>query len=301
MRSLRSVAVVAALLVLLTSGELVLPDGRSYATAQRAARRPPADIPDQGTRLRTAERRIGDRPRRSFNGHAFDTCTAPSLRTMRRWWDHSPYGAVGIYIGGANRACRQPRLTRSWVRSVDEMGWRLLPVYVGLQAPCHPARHRMRRIDPRHAQQQGREQAADAVRKAARLGISEGSPIYLDVEAYPRRAACGRAVVDFATGWTRGTRSRGYWSGFYSSTGSGVADLAAAHRSGRRHLPEVLWFARWNGRASTHGGPKSGPAMRKWPDRRRIHQYHGNVREVHGGAALRVDRNMMHALVAVVD
>jgi hypothetical protein len=37
-----------------------------------------------------------------YAGLAFDTCTAPSLTAIRAW-GASPYRAVGVYIGGANR------------------------------------------------------------------------------------------------------------------------------------------------------------------------------------------------------
>ncbi len=50
-------------------------------------------------------------------------------------WASSPYRAVGVYIGGVNRACSQPNLTSSWVATQTEAGWHLIPTYVGLQAP----------------------------------------------------------------------------------------------------------------------------------------------------------------------
>ena len=52
-----------------------------------------------------------------FTGPAFDTCTAPTLAQMTAW-RASPYKAVGIYIGGVNRSCAQPRLTPTWVTAV---------------------------------------------------------------------------------------------------------------------------------------------------------------------------------------
>src|SRR6266571_413881 len=44
----------------------------------------------------------------SYTGQGFDACTAPSSAFMSTWKSASPYGAVGIYIGGADRACAQP-------------------------------------------------------------------------------------------------------------------------------------------------------------------------------------------------
>src|SRR5512144_1618733 len=77
-----------------------------------------------------------------FTGLAFDTCTAPTLAQMTAW-KASPYKAVGIYIGGVNRTCAQPQLTAAWVTSVTAMGWRLVPIYLGLQAPCGTRKYKM--------------------------------------------------------------------------------------------------------------------------------------------------------------
>src|SRR5215213_5334971 len=41
-----------------------------------------------------------------FTGLGFDACSTPSSRSMSAW-KSSPYRAVGVYIGGVNRACSQ--------------------------------------------------------------------------------------------------------------------------------------------------------------------------------------------------
>src|SRR3954452_585521 len=47
----------------------------------------------------------------TFTGYGFDACTAPSTSVMQAW-KASPYRAVGIYIGGVGRGCKQqPNLT----------------------------------------------------------------------------------------------------------------------------------------------------------------------------------------------
>ena len=51
---------------------------------------------------------------------------------MSAWWGTSPYTSYGPYIGGANRACAQPNLTKSWVHTVTQQGWTLLPIWAGL-------------------------------------------------------------------------------------------------------------------------------------------------------------------------
>ncbi|MGN6253535.1 MAG: glycoside hydrolase domain-containing protein, partial [Solirubrobacterales bacterium] len=69
-----------------------------------------------------------------FTGLGFDACSAPSAKAMTAW-KSSPYRAVGVYIGGVNRACSQPNLTPEWVAEQTEAGWHLIPTYVGPQAP----------------------------------------------------------------------------------------------------------------------------------------------------------------------
>src|SRR5437762_8656278 len=78
-------------------------------------------------------------PRRAgaslYSGPGFDTCSAPSLGTMQTWLA-SPYRAIGIYLGGINRACPGGNLSASWTASVVAGGWELVPLYVGVQALC---------------------------------------------------------------------------------------------------------------------------------------------------------------------
>src|SRR5689334_16499676 len=47
-----------------------------------------------------------------FTGYGFDQCLTPSQSAMDTWLTSSPFLAVGIYISGDSRACRnQPNLT----------------------------------------------------------------------------------------------------------------------------------------------------------------------------------------------
>src|SRR5579859_5639537 len=71
-------------------------------------------------------------------GKGLDSCTAPSLSQMTAFWSNTPYVGWGVYIGGEDRACSQPNLTSSWVASVTQQGWHLLPLWVGPQNPCVP-------------------------------------------------------------------------------------------------------------------------------------------------------------------
>ncbi|MFF7635680.1 glycoside hydrolase domain-containing protein [Kitasatospora sp. NPDC008050] len=274
------------------------PPGPTRAAAPAAPPPPPTVLPDPG------RDKLADPTRGVFTGSGFDACSAPPLDTMRAWRGASPYGAIGIYSSGRQRACDQPRLTADWVRQVRALGWRLLPIHAGRQAPCAapgdrqsqpPSRPQL--IDPAHAVQQGREEAGEAVKGARRIGIGQGAPIYLDLEAYPPgNAGCAKAVVDFTLGWTQALHTAGYFAGFYSSLDSSITDLAAAARAGAAPLPDAVWYAHWDDRASTDGGGVLGADQ--WARHRRAHQQHGTVQETHGGARLEIDRDQLDTLVA---
>src|SRR5215471_17711573 len=67
-----------------------------------------------------------------FTGYAFDACNAPGNDALTAWLA-SPYRALGIYIGGVNRACSNARLSADWAAAAVSTGWSLIPLYVGLQ------------------------------------------------------------------------------------------------------------------------------------------------------------------------
>ncbi|MDI5971465.1 DUF1906 domain-containing protein [Streptomyces sp. SL13] len=234
-----------------------------------------------------------------FRGMGFEACTAPSLATMDAWRD-SPYRAVGIYIGGRARSCAQPRLTRSWVREVTDMGWDLLPIWVGSQSPCASGAHQRKfPISAAHADSQGATEAQQAVRAASALGILRNSPVYLDMESYDTRTArCADPVLDFTQSWSRTMRARGYFPGFYSSSEAGIRQIETAREDGYLDLPDVLWFARWNESSSLFDEPALPEDV--WEPHRRIHQYVGDTQESYDGYSLSIDRDEVDAPVAIV-
>ncbi|MGW4896892.1 DUF1906 domain-containing protein [Kitasatospora sp. NPDC004240] len=304
MRYIRPAALLAASLVLLlaaegpgTSAGAAVPLGATAPTAVEVPAAPPPPPRIRPVVLPDWAGPPAPRLRDTYRGAAFDTCTAPPLDTLRAWQGTSPYGVVGIYTSGGQRGCAQPALTAEWVRQARAMGWRFIPTHVGRQAPCSAIARKPKRIDPANAVQQGREEAAEAVLGLQVLGLGAGSPVYLDIEAYPLNdAVCGQAVVDFAAGWTQGLHAAGYLAGFYSSLDSGIADLVAAARAGSTPLPDVLWYARWDDRADTGGS--GGIDLDLWADHQRIHQYRGNVKESHGGVELTIDRDEVDGPVA---
>ena len=302
-RYLRPASLAAASLVLLLAtdgGAGTEAQALSAAAAASAGTGPGAAAPVaprvRRTVLADPVQALVGRSGEVFTGEGFDTCTAPPLETMKAWRASSPYGAVGIYTSGAQRACGQPRLTADWIRRARAMGWRFVPTHVGPQAPCRTEGGKPAHIEPDHAVRQGQDEAALAVRGLRAVGLGKGSPVYLDIESYPREdAACSQAVVDFAVGWTQALHAAGYRSGFYSGLESGIADLAAAARAGSSPLPDCVWYARWDDRATTDAAAV-GAGL--WAAHQRVHQYRGNVEETYGGAALTIDRDRLDALVA---
>ncbi|MWA07290.1 DUF1906 domain-containing protein [Actinomadura sp. LD22] len=217
------------------------------------------------------------------SGKGFDTCTAPSLATMRAW--RSSYKVTNIYIGGAARGCAQPNLTASWVKKVHEMGYRILPTYVGLQPPCGT---RPQKFSARNAAAQGKKTATDAAAKAKALGIPADKPIYLDLEAYnSRNATCKAAVLRFVNAWVKQVKKKHYKPCLYGSASSGVHDVGAAKGIAK---PVGIWFANWNGKARVYGDKYLRDSW--WPPHRRIKQYRGAHKERHGGVTLNIDTSL---------
>jgi hypothetical protein len=214
----------------------------------------------------------------------------------------SPYWGVGVYIGGESRGCSQPELTRTWVRTQHRKGWRIFPIWNGLQAPTldRGTRHQVRCSSrpaypmggrPEVARRQGVRAADRAVRHARDLGIKRGSTLFLDVEAFDNTVGrCTRAVLNFQSGWNHRLHTRGWKSGFYSSGASGIAalDEARADSPGHYTMPNVLWLAWGNGQADLEGEPYVRD--RFWANQR-LHQYDLDHRMRFGSVRLHVDQN----------
>ncbi|MEN2420657.1 DUF1906 domain-containing protein [Streptomyces rimosus] len=234
-----------------------------------------------------------------FQGWAFDTCKAPPLSTLQAWKE-TKYRGIGIYFGGRGRACpTQPNLSADWVRSADRAGWRMLPLYVGSQAPCVVNKNKRKVTIRGNAEQVGASEGQDAVQRAKALGIAPGSALYLDMEAYSlRNTSCTSKTLAYIRAWNRETRRMGYVPGFYSSADSGVRHMERARQAGARDLPSVMWFARWHSKPNLYGEPEL--SRQAWRPHLRIHQYAGNVAESHGGRRLIIDRNRVDAPVAVI-
>jgi hypothetical protein len=231
---------------------------------------------------------------RRGRGLGFDSCTAPAAQTMSAW-RVSPYRVVGTDLGGVNWACGYGSFNGNWIAAVTAQGWQFIPIWVGLQAPCY-AHAGVQKIKAPEAYTEGKADAASAAATARSFGYGQGSPIYFDMEGYPRNnASCAKAVLSFLAGWTRRLHTAGYLSGVYSSASSGIADLATKYHVSGYPRPDDIWIADWDG---SMGLADPSVPRGDWTGHRRLHQYYGGHDETWGGATLDIDDNSVGGTVA---
>jgi len=228
-----------------------------------------------------------------FTGHGFDACTAPSLDAMDAWLA-SPYRAIGIYLGGSNRACADGNLKPPWVNGVRAMGWNLLPLWVGPQSAC-VSQKGLELIKSGSAGSQGKAAASNAAARAAYFGLEAGSPIYYDMEGYKLTATCSLAVQRFVKAWTIELHAKGYTAGVYGSAASTIHDLVDMLEAGSDGVPDNIWIARWNGVEKVFGEPVVSDDY--WSDHQRVHQYRGGHNETYGGVKINIDSNYVDGAV----
>jgi hypothetical protein len=210
-------------------------------------------------------------------------------------WLASPYRITGTYLGGANWACGYGNFSADWISAVTAQGWRFIPIWVGRQAPCF-AHKGVVKITHGQAYQQGRDDATAAITTARAFGYGKGTPLYFDMESYPRNnPACTKDVLTFLGGWTRRLHGAGYKSGVYSSAGSGITDLAGRYTVKAYARPDDVWIADWAGRPSL-----SCPYLTasEWPANHRLVQFYGGHAETWGGVTVNVDSDMTRGPVA---
>ena len=240
----------------------------------------------------------------NFTGYGFDQCLAPEQWEMNRWLNNSPFLAVGIYISGDSRGCRsQPNLTRRWISTQLDKGWRLLPITLGPQASCStnfPRYDDDETIDPTpgpnngypDARAQGRAEGRKTVRAATALGISEGSTMWYDLEGFDHtQTRCRESALRFLSSWVTKVSALGYHTGVYSSAASGIVMLDSAMAAGRDFAyPDNIWIARWDGVANTS---TSYISDERWNPHRRVKQYEGGHNETWGGVTINIDRDYL--------
>jgi hypothetical protein len=224
----------------------------------------------------------------TYKGKAFDACTAPSAAQMKAW-AKSPYRALVVYFGGVGRGCKQPNLTAAWVKTQKAAGWKLIPIYVGPQAPCTTtgAKHK---ITVAKAAAEGVAAASDAVAQAKALGMARDSVLIYDMEKYSGNAACKQAVLTFLSAWTVRLHDLAYLSGVYGDAATTIAALVKARGTAGFGSPDYVDFARWDSAVTlTDAAVPAG----HWPGKRRMKQYKGPHKETYGGVTINLDNDYL--------
>jgi hypothetical protein len=223
-----------------------------------------------------------------------DTSSAPALTTVQAWQhDGGPYNAIGVYIPTAvavdNRHDKdQLNLNPDWVSGVQDGGWKVVPIHVGLQAPesCQydaGAFHEMD-ADATKALAQGKAAADSAAEQAELLGIDRSVPVISDIEAYKAGCVDADSVQAYVAGWTNELHHRGWLAGVYGGVSSLARDLASAKAtSGAYVLPDVLWTATDNRHASTQ---VSNLPAESW---KIANQYLLGINRTYGDTSLTID------------
>lgn len=244
----------------------------------------------------------GGSTRISLN-RGFDKCTAATATQMQTWWNTSPFYDVNIYISGRNRGCSQAQLTSSWVNTVSNQGWGLIPTIVGYQSPCSTcttcAKHSS---DSAQAEIDGRGEADIAITDATNLGLLQGTVLYYDMERYDDTSgtgACSTPTKAFLKGWTDRLKERGYVSGTYGSPTNAMNDWVNIPEASRM---SAVWLARWDGVASVwvYSSPSPTVPETAWGNHQRIKQYQGPANFTFGGVTFNIDSNIADGPVAGV-
>ncbi|HEU5428399.1 MAG TPA: glycoside hydrolase domain-containing protein [Actinocrinis sp.] len=212
----------------------------------------------------------------AYKGLGFDACTAPSGAQMSAW-GKSPFGAVGVYIGGAERACTQPNLTASWVSAESSAGWRMLPLYVGPQISYGDVTNA--------AAAQGKASADDAAIQASSLGIGQSAVLYYDMEGGDYTSAQTAAAQTFLAAWTAELHALHYRSAVYGNESGAVGALVSGW--GTIAEPDVIDVANWNGTADDD--PGADPADH-WGGHR-VHQFQGGTNATYGAVTINIDQD----------
>jgi hypothetical protein len=224
---------------------------------------------------------------------AFDACDAPDLAAMTAWKVASPYRAIGVYIGGAARACPNAALNDShWLTGVFAQGWKVLPIYVGPQAPCTDFHVRMSQDN---SGTDGLAAADDAANHAILAGLGPPSPIYVDIEDYQGDGPCQDAVRAFLAGWITRLHQRGFQAGLYGNYDAAILADAVSVSNGQPGV-DAIWVAQWTGQPTLNG--ITGIPDTMWSNHQRSHQYEGDHVETWGGVSLEIDSSIVDGLVA---
>ncbi len=224
----------------------------------------------------------------------FDACQAQSTSNLQAWWTSSPFKDVNFYMGGRNRACSQPNLNASWITSALNIGWNLMPTWVGYQSQSSICTGCAKySATSATARLQGIDEANLAADAAEVLGISKPNIIYFNLEKYNVETASDKAFVD---GFNERLTQRGYVPGLYVHW-TNINSFTTI-----TNPPQGVWVARWSG--SGGSGPSSVPNPNTITGvsdsifvNKRIWQHYGDFNQTWGGVSITIDSNIANGPV----
>jgi len=220
---------------------------------------------------------------------------------MANFWNGTPYYYWGIYIGGDERGCSQPNLTKGWIATVTngtangvQMNWKLLPIWVGPQDPCQHGYSHYISMNTTTAFNQGESEGASAYDEwVTTLGQSANTPIEYDMEfnGYAISSGCLAAMKSFINGWvTQLHLPPAQKAGLYTSTGGDLNNFASI-----AHPPDFIDGANYSSGKSTSNMP--GVSSSNWSHQQRHKQYRGPHNETWNGTTLGVDSRCANSWV----
>ncbi len=255
----------------------------------------------------------------TVTAQGFDTCEVPTVDQMATWISHSPYTVFNIYLGGSWLGCSKAKMslvTNDYIGHLSQQGWKFIPTWVGLQAPCYcpfdpnnpksPCNKKPQMSsDPTAAFTQGVTEANSAIETAANLGLTDSaktnSIIYYDMEAFNTSdLTCRSAVKAFLDGWTNQLNSRLSRSGVYTTS----CALSKLDLTSIKNVPNDVWLAYWftpfqyRSNASVYNIYCFPDTL--WVNHQRIHQYSGDHNETWGGVTvIQFDNDVLDGTVAL--
>jgi photosystem II stability/assembly factor-like uncharacterized protein len=150
----------------------------------------------------------------------FDEHNVASIAAMGTWFAASPFYDVGFYAGGSSycgltvkKKCvsrTDPGLNSTWILQAEGIGWGLLPIWLGPQAPC-VNQSGLTTFTGATAQSQGKTEADSAAAAMAALGLA-GTIVFYDMESYTPVSGdgCSAAVQTFLTSWVSEITADGF-------------------------------------------------------------------------------------------
>jgi hypothetical protein len=236
-----------------------------------------------------------------------------SVNYMLAWGTDSPYLVTSLYLPSQNHTTDH-NLNAGWVSGVQQQGWGLIPIWVGLQPPCackpntgaYPNCTLYTYLigpDAATASTQGTTDATTAEGVAAGLVASGVAIIYKNLENYdpasvlPSGASCGSVVDAYLSSWDTKLHNDFFSAGVY-----GNPIPAVDWQSHVSPLPDDAWIAQYPAAGKPPAvttwnvGTTYGMTDSMWPNYQRIHQYTNTHNEAWGGTpTFGIDNDIVNA------